>query len=359
VTQRDWWIWKYIGERDLLNNIGLKLSSEQIDNFLNSFMEIFDNDWYNSIPEEKRERILNWDFRFNCGPYSVTRIIRLGECLLNLKNINGFDDEIVTRLKDRKQFESALIELDCSSCFIQNKMELEIQPFIIQGDENLNSKKADGKVIINGKPIFYEITNQNKEKNEIKRIKYSNKISDFLKEKFGLKETHIKFKKRDSDAKTTIKKIKEILKNASSPFDYEDNDIKIQIKDVNGSSSIEGDILNREKILENWIRNVHDKYNQLPTNVGGVIIANSSRLWDNEDIEIVQKTSWRKTKDGHKSRISGIIFCKRQMLGIPSISGERISFVSPLLLINRYSRFDYTDELKEMASALGRFPIWL
>jgi len=223
----------------------------------------------------------------------------------------------------------------------------------------INSKKADGKLIINEKTIFYEVINQDPEEYMRKERKYTLEISNFLKDKFGSKRTFVRFKKRNMNTDVKIEKLYHILESANPPFDYEDYDIKIQIMDNDGGLTILGDILNRDKILENWIRNVHDKYDQLPPNVGGVIIANSSSLWDDKDIKIVQKISWRKIKERYKSRISGIIFCNRQMLGIPSISGERIRFVSPLLLINKYSRFDYTDELKKMASSLGSFPNWM
>jgi len=220
MTEIDWWIWKYIGQRALLNNIGLKLSSEQIDNFLNSFMEIFDNDWYNSIPGEKREKILNWDFRFNCGPYSLTWIIRLGECLWNLRDNIGFDNEIFTRLRDKKQFKSVAIELDYSSCLNQAGMNLELQPA-------LNPVKGDGKVIINEKPIFFEIISQESENFHRKGIKYSLEIWDFLKNRFDSRETYIRFKKRITDAEEKIDKLYNILKSINPPFDYEDNDMEI------------------------------------------------------------------------------------------------------------------------------------
>jgi len=359
MTEKDWWIWNYIGEKDSLNKLGLNLNPEQIEDFLSAFMEIFDNDWYNGFSEEKRERILNRHFRFNCGPYSITWIIRLGECLQNLREFSGFDDEMVIRLKDKKQFESTSIELDCGSCFVQSGIDLKLQPLIQPINESADMRKCDGILVLEGKPIFYEIISQNPERDNRKRREYSNKIPEFLKYKFGSKSTFIKFKKRDNEAKTIIKKLFNILEPGISPFNYEDDDLEIRISDTNGGSTILGDILNREKKLENWIKKVHKKYKQLPSNIGGVIIANSSRLWDPQDIEIVRKTSWRETKEGHKSRISGIIFCVRQMLGIPSISGERLSFVSPRLLVNRFSKFDYTDELKKIASAIGSFPDWM
>ena len=58
----DSWIWSYLDQRDLIEKIGFKLSSEQINNFLNAFKEIFDNDWYISLPVKKRENILNRDY---------------------------------------------------------------------------------------------------------------------------------------------------------------------------------------------------------------------------------------------------------------------------------------------------------
>ncbi|KKM93165.1 hypothetical protein LCGC14_1211130 [marine sediment metagenome] len=71
MTENDWWIWNYIGDRDSLNKLGLHLTNEQIEHFLSSFMEIFNNYWYNGFLEYKREWILNRYFKFNCGPYSI------------------------------------------------------------------------------------------------------------------------------------------------------------------------------------------------------------------------------------------------------------------------------------------------
>ena len=352
MIENDWWIWNYIGERDSLNKLGLHLTTEQIENFLSAFMDIFNNDWYNDLPGEKRESILNWHFRFNSGPYSINWITRLGECILNLRNIDGFDDEMVTRLRDKKQLQSASIELDYSSCFAQAGMDLELQP-------SLNSVKGDGKVVINENPIFYEIINQNPKEYQRKGREYSIKIWDFLKDKFDSKRTFIRFKKQNSDAEKKLEKLYRILKPVESPFNHENDDLEIHIADQNGGSRIEGYILNREKNLETWIKRVHKKYKQLPPDVGGIIIANSSNIWDPQDINVVHKTSWRETKEGQKSRISGIIFCVRQMLGIPSISGGVVNFISPCLLINPYSKFDYSKELEEMARVIGMYPDWM
>ena len=352
MTENNWWIWNYIGDRDSLNKYEFNLTNEQIENFLSAFMKIFDNDWYNSFPENKRERILNRHFRFNCGPYSITWIIRLGECILNLRDVNGFDDEIITRLREKKQFKFVSIELDYSSCFIQAGMELELQPLI-------NIKRGDGKLIINEKPIYFEVIGQDSEDYKREERNYGLKISNFLRDKFGLKRTFVSFKKRDSDAEVKLEKLFNILRTVESPFNYDDDDLEIHIADFNGGSTILGNILNREKKLKSWIKKVHKKYKQLPKNVGGVVIANSSSLWDPRDIEIVSQTSWRETKEGQKSRISGIIFCVRQMLGIPSITGERLSLVFPRLLINKFSKFDYSAELEMMARAIGSFPNWL
>ncbi len=352
MTDNDWWIWNYIGDRDSLNKLGLHLTNEQIEHFLSSFMEIFNNNWYYGFLEYKRERILNRYFKFNCGPYSIPMIIRLGECIFNLREINSFNDEIVTRLRDKKQFESVSIELDYSSCFAQAGMQLELQPLI-------NDRKGDGKLIINGKHIFYEVINQDSEIYKKRQMSRNSEIFDFLKEKFGSRRIFIRFKRRDSDAEIKLKKLFNILRSVELPFDYDNDDLEVHIADKNGGSIILGDILNREKKLERWIEKVHQKYKQLPPNVGGVVIANSSRLWDPRDIELASKTSWRVTKESHKSRISGIVFCARQMIGTPSISGERLSLAFPLLLINKFTKFDYSNELKKMASAINSFPDWI
>lgn len=352
MIEDDWWIWDYIGERENLNQLNLNLASEQIENYLINFMDIWNNDWFNAFSDKRRDGILNRRFHFNCGSYSINWMIRLGECISYLRDVSGFDDEMINRLRNDNNFESAATELDYSSCFQQAGMELELQPLI-------DSKKGDGKLTLNGRSIFYEVINQGSDKHKREEREIGLEIYDFLKEKFGTKRTLIRFKNRKPDADIKLEKLKNILKPVIPPFNYEDEDLEIQIMDYNGGSTILGDILNREKRLEKWIKKVHKKYKQLPPNVGGVIIANSSRFWDPQDIEIVSKTSWRETKDSQKSRISGIIFCNRKMLGVPSLSGERINFVSPQILINPYSKFDYKNELKEMASAIGSFPDWM
>ncbi|KKL88027.1 hypothetical protein LCGC14_1928830 [marine sediment metagenome] len=352
MTEKDWWIWNYTGEKESLNELGLNLTREQIENFLSAFMEIFDNYWYDSFPEDKKEGILNRHFRFNYSPFSLTWMIRLGECILNLRNIKGFDNETETRLRDKNQFQSISIELDYSSCFTQAGIDLELQT-------SMNSLKNDGKVIINEKSIIYEIINQNPVEFQRKGREYSIEIFKFLKNKFGSKETFIKFKKRNMDTEFKINKLYNILESVNLPFNYEDDELKIHIADENGGSSIEGYIMDRKKSLEIWVKRIHKKYKQLPPDEGGIIIANSSNIWDSQDIDVVLNTSWRETKERQKSRIGGIIFCVRQMLGVPCISGERISFVSPIIISNKYSRFDYTDELREMARALCRFPNWM
>lgn len=118
-------------------------------------------------------------------------------------------------------------------------------------------------------------------------------------------------------------------------------------------------LVNIVKNLETWIKRVHKKYKQLPPDAGGIIIANSSNTWDPQDIDVVLKTSWRETKEGQKSRIVGIIFWVRHMLGIPSTSGGIVNFISLRFLINPYSKFEYSKELEEMAKVLGIYPDWM
>ncbi len=352
MSKNNWWIWSYIGDKDSLSKCGFKLTNEQIENYLSAFMIIFNNDWYNSFSENKRERILNNHFQFNCGSYSISWIIRLGECIFNLRKINGFDEEIITRLRDKNNFKSVSIELDYSSCFIQAGMQLKLQP-------SINIKKGEGKLSINQKSIYFEVIRRDSENYEREEREYTFKILNFLKKKFGSKSTFIRFKKRDSDPEVKLKKFYNILNSFESPFNHVDEDLEIHISNYKGGSTILGNILNKEEKLKSWIKKVNKKYQQLPNNVGGVIIANSSSLWDSKDIKIVRKICWRETKEGQKSRISGIIFCVRQMLGIPSINGERLSCVLPLLLFNKYSKFEYNVELEMMSRAIASFPNWL
>ena len=255
-------------------------------------------------------------------------------------------------MRNKKQFKSVAIELDYSSCLTQAGMNLELQPV-------LNSGKSDRRVIINGKPIFFEIISQDSEAFRKQNIKYSNEIFDFIKSRFNSKETYIIFKKRNSDPKAKIDKLYDKLKSKTPPFDYRDDDLQILISDKKGGCRIEGSIINREENLITWVKRVLKKYRRLPSNIGGIIIANSSRLWDPQDIELVLNTSWRETKEGEKSRVAGIIFCVRQMLGVPSISGLSIKNVSSIAYINEFSKFNYTEELNAVAKAISKFPNWI
>jgi len=41
MTESDWWIWNYFGEKDSLNKLSLNLTTEQSESFLSVFMEIY------------------------------------------------------------------------------------------------------------------------------------------------------------------------------------------------------------------------------------------------------------------------------------------------------------------------------
>jgi len=352
--RNNWWLWNYIGGKESLNQLQLGLTPNQIENYITTFKDIYDNSWYDSIPENNREIILNKWFNFNCGIYSIIRIIRLGECVHYLRDKKGFNDESIIRLRDKDQFKSVSIELEYTSCFAQAGMELEMHPQLYSG------KKAEGNLIINGKSIYYEIISQNTINYEKEERNYFFEIDDCLKENFESITAKIKFKSRDMYPQTKLAKLYKILNQHRPPFNYNDKDLEIHLMESEGISlTVEGAILNRRKILENWISRVYNKYKQLPSDSGGVIIANSSSLWNPKDIELIHETSWRKTKNGHKSRISGIIFSVRQLYGVPSISGGRLSFISPIIRINRYSKFDYSKEIRKMAEVISRFPDWI
>lgn len=42
-NEDEWWFWKRIGGKESLNRLQLKLEKQQIELYLNSFKEIFDN----------------------------------------------------------------------------------------------------------------------------------------------------------------------------------------------------------------------------------------------------------------------------------------------------------------------------
>ena len=75
-----------IGGLESIESLQLNLNRSQINQFLNSFHLIFNNEWFNSINEVYKNRILNLSFNFLKGPYAIIKILRLGECLYRLRH---------------------------------------------------------------------------------------------------------------------------------------------------------------------------------------------------------------------------------------------------------------------------------
>ena len=159
----EWWFMRR-GGLELIESLQLNLNRHQINQFLNSFHLIFNNEWFNSIKEAHKNRFLNLYFNFIGGPYTIIKILRLGECLYHLRDKIKTRKEIIARLRNRREFQSTALELEIASCFVQAGYELDIYPQIESG------KIPEGKITIEGKEIYYEVARQDSLSNDLSLI---------------------------------------------------------------------------------------------------------------------------------------------------------------------------------------------
>jgi len=142
----EWWFMR-IGGLESIESLQLNLNRSQINQLLNSFHLIFNNEWFNSIKEANKNRFLNLYFNFIGGPYAIIKILRLGECLYHLRDKIETGEEIIARLRNRREFQSTALELEIASCFVQAGYELDIYPKIESG-RNPEGKTSEFLILV-------------------------------------------------------------------------------------------------------------------------------------------------------------------------------------------------------------------
>jgi hypothetical protein len=356
VNEDEWWFWKRIGGKDGLDNLGMKLERQRMDLYLNSFEEVFDNRWWSAYCENQHKRIAPDPLGAFGGQFPIKRILRIGECTHTLKSKGKLPENLVERLRNRKSFWAASTEIEIAACFIHAGFELEIYPAISTGST------PDGKVIIEGMDIYYEVTEQHWSNYELEVRRQESRVIDWLSKKCGPVDGSILFKSgKDSSAR----KVGELLalfgthyKRGSLdplPFQFENEDFKVYIRRSESSGGwigISGLEPTPEEIVRRWVAQLFRKARQLPPKESGVIIGSPLFLWGPDQVEAALNEVQAELGGGAHKRVSGIILCAKHV--------ENSGFIKhlPQVVINSNAFIDNAEKIGKMAEALFKFPDW-
>ncbi len=255
------------------------------------------------------------------------------------------------------------MELEIASCFVQAGYELDIYPQIESG------RNPEGKITIEGKDVYYEVARQDSLCNDIIRQNFINDILNYLRNyeqisgEIKLKSSQKTLEEKMDDLFLIFDKNLDITLSEDLPFIFENDDFNIHLmtNEINSSINITGWAHDRKLIIQNWVKRILDKGDQLPPNEGGVIIGSHSRLWDPTDFDYVIEQIQSELRYGSHKRISGIIFCSKRMEGVPVLQSDKLEFIKvlPVSLINTTANVDITDKILIMRKALFNFPDWI
>jgi hypothetical protein len=356
TNEDEWWFWKRIGGTDVLDSLGMKLERQRMDLYLNSFEGVFDNRWWSAYCEKQHKRIAPDPLGAFGGQFPIKRILRLGECIHTLKGKGKLPDNLVERLRNRKSFWAASTEIEIATCFIHAGFGLDIYPAISTGST------PEGKVIIEGMDIYYEVTEQHWSNYELEVIRQESRVIDWLSKKCGPVDGSILFKSgRDSSAR----KVGELLalfgthyKRGSLdplPFQFENEDFKVYIRRSESSGGwieISGLEPTPEEIVRRWVAQLFRKARQLPPKESGVIIGSPLFLWGPDQVEAALNEVQAELGGGAHRRVSGIILCAKHV--------ENSGFIKhlPQVVINSNASVDNVEKIGKMAEALFRSPDW-
>ena len=358
-NEDEWWFWKRIGGKDSLNRFQLKLETQQMDVYLNSFKEVFDNEWCSSTCKKQGKSIASDPLSAFGGQFPILKILRLGECIHYIGGKKELPVELNKRLMNKKTFWAAATELEVASCFNQAGFRLEMYPPIPSGS------KPEGKVIIDGRDLFYEVTEQHWSSYETYVQRYESRIIDWLSRNCEPVTGSIEFKSGKDKPDTTIRELLNLCKNHYDykarmldqlPFVLENEDFKIHLDkaDKNGGwVGINGLEPKPEIIVRNWVNQLFKKSKQLPAGKSGVIIGSPLFLWGPDEVRYAYDEVHKKLVGGSHTRISGIILCAKHV--------ENSGFIKhvPSIVINSNAKIDNVEKIEMMAQALFKFPDWL
>lgn len=356
TNEDEWWFWKRIGERDALDSLGMKLDKQRMDLYLNSFEGVFDNGWWSTYCKKQRKGAAPDPLGTFGGQSPIKRILRIGECIHALRDKRELPDNLVERLKNKKSFRAASAEIEIATCFIQAGFELYMYPTISTGST------PEGKVIIEGVGIYYEVTEQHWSNYELEVMRRESRVIDWLSKKCGPVDGSILFKSEKDSPARKVGEMVALLRThykrgslAPLPFQFENADFKVYIgrSETNGGwVGISGLEPTPEEIVRRWVAQLFRKARQLPPKESGVIIGSPSFLWGPEDVEAALNEIQAELGGGSHRRVSGIILCAKHV--------ENSGFIKPLphVVINPNALVDNAERIGKMAEALFRFPDW-
>lgn len=355
----EWWLWKRIGGREVLSNLSVKLDKTQIEVYLKEFEKIFDNNWWHSTCKKQRKSMPSDPLGVFGSQFPIIKILRIGECLHYVGGKNNLPIELIKRLRNKKTFQAAATELEIASCFIQAGFKVMMYPPTPSGS------KPDGKVIIDGGELFYEVTEQHFSSYETFVWRYENKIIDWLSKNCEPVTGSIEFKSRKDKPDIVIEELLDLLMSHYDkkvrmldrlPFVFENEHFRIYLDKADkygGWLGINGLEPKPEVIVRNWIKQLFKKAKQLPAGKSGVIIGSPLFLWGPNEVKYAHEEVYKKLAGGAYTRISGIILCAKHV--------ENSGFIKhvPSIIINRNAKIKNAERIKMMAEALFRFPDWL
>ncbi|MFQ6060278.1 MAG: hypothetical protein ACE5KV_03135 [Thermoplasmata archaeon] len=355
----EWWFWKRIGGEDGLDKLPSKLKRKEVKSYLESFREVFDNRWWISVCRKEKLSVAPDPLSAFGGQSPIIRILRLGECIQNVKGEEDLPEKLVKRLRNRRSFWSAATELEIASCFIEAGLDLILYPDIPSGSE------PDGNVSFKRRIIYYEVTEQHWSGDQTESAQLERKIVEWLSRCCGPVNGLISFKSAQEGPAIKATELLELLQKSYDrqsrslkplPYVLKSGDFEVHLAkaDANGGwVGIEGLEPSFEGVLSNWIDRLFEKYKQLPSGQSGVIIGSPLFLWGPQDVTQGHTKINERFRSGLYTRVSGIILCAKHV--------ENSGFMKhvPSVLINENAEIGNREGILKMAQAMFEFPDWL
>jgi len=348
-----WWFDTCVGK--ITDKKG-KLSEEEIFGYVSELRKIYDNKWYREFRNTGK----------GIGPCPIPMmggiqspefsILRLGQNLKTLGGVENLDNELVKRLQQFGTFLDASIEVEIGACFVEAGYKVELYPLLSSG------KKCDMRVRVTNNWIYVEVTNLKPTESDMKSFRlpmnFVDNLHRIIPEKFsGI----VKFtKKSPSKANNLIDEIiltiKEAYIKSGLPIQYNDENVNVKLKKIETGGTIKVEGLNNFQQKDegrHLIERVLSKYDQLPEEGPGVIIANPVWLLAPQIGEgMIERLRGLFNSSLH-TRVSGIIFSNKR--------AEKSGIIKtiPSIVINPYARWPCDADIEKLASALFKYPEWI
>jgi hypothetical protein len=352
-NQNEWWLEKRIGKLDGLRDPLGKLSKERIANYLDAFSQVFDNAWWRSICQRRKQRRSD-PLGFFGGQDVMFRLLRLGECLYVLGSADKLSQATIDRLKLTSEYVRAATEVEVATCFAQAGFLDEMYPLIV------SRKRPEGKVIIGSQTLYYEVTEEAWTMIQQEVFNAENLITKWLSNTFGPVNGILQFTPKSIPRMQRARSAIEAMKQASAkpglPFTIQGESLYAKLDKAAGPGgwvSISGLEPEPIEIVRRWVKSLFQKAKQLPAGEAGVIIASPLFLWGGLEVQAASTTlNQELTKQPH-TRVCGIIFVAKH------VESSRFVRHIPEAVINPRAKIQREEALGQMAQALFAYPDWM